>query len=361
MRINFYKNWKRAIIDSNISLKKAIQNLNKTALQICFVYKNDKFYGTLTDGDIRRGLIKGIELNDKIDLIVNTKPNIILQKDLDKKIIVNRVFKKFNSNLIPIINSKKIITDIFRNETLFQNVKKLDYEMIIIAGGKGKRLMPLTKNTPKALIKVSGKPILENIILKAKKEGIKNFSLVTFHMHNKIYKYFKDGKKLGVNIKYIREKSPLGTAGGITLLNSQKNRILIVTNCDIITNLNYMDVVNFHKTNKNKVTIASKFYILSNPYGVIKLGNSNSVLRIDEKPSESNLISAGVYVINSRILSYFKKGQKIDMTDFINYLVKKNIKVGTCPIHENWTDIGSLTDLKKYRTEYNMKGLNNNN
>ena len=343
----FYKNWKKAIIDSNYLLKEAIQNLNKTALKVCFVYKKDKFYGTLTDGDIRRGLIRGLQLNDKIDLIVNKKPAFILEKQLENRSIITKMYKNFNSNLIPIVSSKKIVVDIFRNETPLKSSKKLDYEMIIMAGGKGKRLMPLTKNTPKALVKINGKPILENIILKARNEGIKNFNLVTFHMHNKIFKYFKNGKKLGVKIRYTREKNPLGTAGGIILLKPKKNKIFIVSNCDIITNLNYVDVINFHKINKNKVTIASKFFKLNNPYGVIKLDNLKNVIKIDEKPSENNLISAGVYVLNSNVLKYFHRNKKIDMTDFINYLVSKNLKIGTFPIHENWVDVGSLSDLKK--------------
>ena len=346
----FYKNWKKAIINSTCTIKDAIQNLNKTALQVCFVYKKNKFYGTLSDGDIRRGLLKGFKLNHKINLIINENPKFILEKDLNQKKIINKFYKSINFNLIPIINSKKKIIDILGKD---QNIpkKKLDYEMIIVAGGKGTRLMPMTKKIPKALVRVHGKPILETLILKAKTEGMHNFTLLTCHMHDKIYKYFANGKKMGVNIKYIREKIPLGTAGGITKVNFKENKILVITNCDIITQLNYANLVNFHKTNRNQVTIASRFYSLSNPYGVIKLGKSESVLKIDEKPSENNLISAGVYVINSRILKYFKKGKKIDMTDFINYLITKNLKIGTYPIHENWTDIGSLSDLKKYSDE----------
>lgn len=346
----FYKNWKKAIITSTCTIKDAIQNLNKTALQVCFVYKKNKFYGTLSDGDIRRGLLKGFELNHKINLIINKKPKFILEKDLIKKKIINKFYENKNFNLIPIVNSKRKIIDIFgKNKNLKK--KKLDYEMIIVAGGKGTRLMPMTKRIPKALIRVHGRPILETIILKAKTEGIYNFTLVTCHMHDKIYKYFANGKKLGVNIKYIREKTPLGTAGGITKLNFKENKILIITNCDIITQLNYVNLVNFHKTNRNQATIASIFYRLSNPYGVIKLDKYECVSKIVEKPSENNLISAGVYVINSKILKYFKKGEKIDMTDFVNYLILKNLKVGTYPIHENWTDIGSLSDLKKYSDE----------
>jgi hypothetical protein len=344
----FYKNWKKAIIDSNFTLKEAIQNLNKTALQICFVCKNKKFYGTLTDGDVRRGLLKGHELSSKIDLIINKNPKFILEKNFNQKKNINKLYKNINFNLIPVINSKKKIINILGTGQIVQDQKRPNYEMIIIAGGKGKRLMPLTKKIPKALVRVNGTPILENIILKAKTEGIKNFTLVTCHMHSKIYKYFANGKKMGVNIKYVREKKPLGTAGGITKLNFKKNKILIVTNCDIVTELNYIDLVNFHKTNKNHVTIASRFYSLNNPYGVIKLDKYRNVMRIDEKPSENNLISAGVYVINSQILKNFQKGKKIDMTDFINYLVLKNLKIGTCPIHENWSDIGSLSDLKKH-------------
>ena len=348
----FYKNWKKAIVNLDTSIKSAIKNLNQTALKICFVYKKKKFYGTLTDGDIRRGLLRGLSLNSTIRSLINKNPKFVFEKDLNNKKKITKLNKNVNFDLVPVINNKKKIIGIFNKFENKINIKKLNYEMIVVAGGKGKRLMPITKKIPKALVKVNGKPILENIILKAKNEGISNFRILTHHMHSKIYEYFGNGRKLEVNIKYTREKIPLGTAGGITLLKSKKNKTLIVTNCDIITDLSYTNLINFHKLNKNHITIASRFYRLSNPYGVIKLNKSSRVLRIDEKPSQSSLISAGVYVINSKILKYFKKGQKIDMTEFINFLILKKIKIGTCPIHENWTDIGNINDLKKFKIKY---------
>ena len=344
----YYKNWKASIIDINYSLKEAIQNLNKTALGLCFVNKNEKFYGTITDGDIRRSLLKGVNLNDKVYSIVNTKPHFIFEKKLNKKKNYEKIIKKFNTHLIPVLDSRNKIIDVFfddiKNRKIFP---KLNSEMAILTGGKGKRLMPITKNIPKALVKINGKPILEQIILKAKNEGIEKFNLITFHMHSKIVKYFGNGTKLDVKIQYYKENLPLGTAGGLSLLKLKKSKTMIITNCDILTNINYSDIIRYHHANKNKLTLASRFYKLDNPYGVIKIDKTNKVTGIDEKPSENNLISAGIYVIDTSVLKYLKYNSKIDMTDFINYLASKKLKIGTCPIHENWLDMGTLKDIKK--------------
>jgi len=349
MKNSYYKNWKAAVINEKFSIKDTIKNLNKTALQLCFVNKNQKFIGTITDGDIRRALLKGFDLNDNIQKIINRKPKFIFQKNLNNKNLLNKLKKNFSSHLIPILNNKNEMIDIFIDEKNYLDLSKIHCEVAVMTGGKGKRLLPLTKKIPKALVKISGKPILENIIEKGKKEGIKNFNLITNHFHSKIKNYFKDGNKFEVNIKYFKEKSPLGTAGGLSLLKEKKNKIklLIVTNCDIVTNLSYSDLIEFHNKNKNKVTIASRFFKLDNPYGVMKIDNKNQIFRIEEKPTENHLISAGVYIINYSILNHLKKNQKIDMTDFINILIKKKIKIGTCLIHENWLDIGSKKDLNK--------------
>jgi dTDP-glucose pyrophosphorylase len=349
MKILFYKNWKASIINNNFTIIDAIKNLNKTALQICFVVKKNKFIGTVTDGDIRRALIKGYNLESNILKIMNKKPKFVYEKNLKNKNFINTLKQKFPFFSIPILNYKNQIVDMLINKKNYYDLKKVKCEMVIIAGGKGKRLLPLTKKTPKALIKVNGKPMLENIILKGKKEGIKNFNIVTNHFHGKIKKYFKYGNNLNVKLRYFRESLPLGTAGGLSLLKGKlKNvKLLIVTNCDIFTNLNYNDIIDYHKKNKNEITIASRFFRLDNPYGVLKLDKKNHVFQIDEKPSENYLISAGVYIINYKVINFIKKKQKIDMTDFINFLTKKKIKIGSFPIYENWSDIGNKLDLKK--------------
>lgn len=349
MQNNFYKNWHAAKINEKFSIRDTIKNLNKTALQLCFVIRNKKFIGTITDGDIRRALLKGYKLEDNISKIINRKPKFIYQKNLNNKRLLIKFKKIFSSYLIPILNSKNEMIDIFFDKKNYLDLGKIHCEVAIMTGGKGKRLHPITKKIPKALVKISGKPILENIIEKGKKEGIKNFNLITNHFHTKIKNYFKNGNKLNVNIEYFKEKLPLGTAGGLSLLKEKKNKIkmLIVTNCDIITNLDYSDLIEIHNKNKNKVTIACRFYRLDNPYGVIKINKKNQIFKIEEKPSENHLISAGVYIINYSILKYLDKNKKMDMTDFINILIKKKIKVGTCLVHENWIDIGSKKDLKK--------------
>ncbi len=349
MNNNFYKNWKAAIINERYSLKDTIKNLNKTALQVCFVTRKKRFIGTISDGDIRRALLKGFNLSDRIDLIINRKPKFILKKDLYNHKYLKKLKKTFSSHLIPILSQRGEMIDIFLDQKNYFDFNKVHCEIAVVTGGKGKRLMPLTKKIPKALIKVSGKPILENIILKGRKEGIQNFNLITNHFHSKIKQYFKDGKKFSVKIKYFKENAPLGTAGGLSLLRNKKNKtkLLIVTNCDILTNLNYSDLIEFHLKNKNKVTIASRFFKMDNPYGVMKLSKNNQVFKIEEKPSQNHLISAGIYIMNFSVLNYLKKNKKIDMTDFLNILLKKKIKIGTCLIHENWLDIGNKSDLKK--------------
>lgn len=349
MKNLYYKNWKAAVITEIYTIKETIKNLNKTALQLCFVVKNKKLIGTISDGDIRRALVKGFDLNDPIQAIINRKPRLILKKNLNDRNSINKLKINFSSHLIPILNNKREIIDVLVDKKNYYDLSKIHCQIAVITGGKGKRLLPLTKKIPKALIKVSGKPMLENIIQKGKKEGIKNFNLVTNHLHNKIKKYFEDGKDLGVKIKYFKEKLPLGTAGGLSLLKGklENTKLLIVTNCDIFTNLNYFDLIEYHKKNKNKLTIASRFFKLDNPYGVLSLDKKNRVYQIVEKPSENHLISAGIYIMNYEILNFLKKNQKIDMTNFINLLSKKKIKIGTCLIHEDWLDIGSKKDLKR--------------
>jgi dTDP-glucose pyrophosphorylase len=358
----FYKkfsNWKLAILDENKTVEDAIKNLNKTGLQVCFVHKKKKFVGTISDGDIRRSLLKGSKLSTKCSLILNKKPHYINKKKLNDENFINNFLTKFNSHPIPIIDSKKKIINIFYNIKHHAKEKNIkNWELVVVTGGKGTRLYPLTKKIPKALININGKPILEKIINKAREEGITKCNLITNHFHQKIHNYFGNGKNLGVSINYFKEKFFLGTAGGLKLLEKIKNyrsKKFIITNCDTITDANYEEILQFHKKHKNQITVVSKFYSLRNPYGVIELGNKENLLRIDEKPTNEYLINAGIYVINGNIINYIKKNQKIDMTSLINNLVRKKIKIGTWLVHENLIDIGTKKDISKFLRKNNAR------
>lgn len=347
-----YINWELAILDEKNTLEDVIKNLNKTGLQVCFIYRKNKFFGTITDGDIRRSLLNGCKLSSKCNLILNKKPHYIDEKKLNNKNFMNKLLAKFNSHLIPIVNAKKQIINVFHNIEIITKIK--NFELVVVSGGKGTRLYPLTKKIPKALINLNGTPILEKIIIKAKKEGIDKCNLITNHFHEKIFNYFGNGKNIGIDINYFREKFFLGTAGGLKLLEKIKNyksKKFIITNCDTLTDAKFMKILEFHKKNKNQITIASKFYNLSNPYGVIKIGKKEKVLSIIEKPANEYLVNAGIYVINGDILNYIKKDQNIDMTTLINNLAKKKIKIGTWLLHENLIDIGSKKDIDRLQNK----------
>jgi dTDP-glucose pyrophosphorylase len=342
----FYKKWSKALISKDYTFKQTIRNLNLTALQICFVVnKKNKLIGSITDGDIRRAILKGCSLKDKITKYVNYKP---------KKIYANlsithqkNILNKYKLLNFPVINKKGQIIDLLTWNDLNYFNNYSDVPVVYFVGGKGSRLAPLTNSIPKPMIKVKGIPILEKLVLKAKSEGFKNFFFITNYLENKIIKYFKDGKKLGVSIIYIREKKPLGTAGGLGLFNFNCKKI-IVSNGDILTDVSYKNLMTYHISNNNDLTVGVKKIKISNPYGVFKIKNKGKIDTFVEKPIESHFVSAGVYVLNSSILKLIKKNIYLDMTQLVDLVMKKKYKINVFPIHENWIDIGTHENLNKF-------------
>jgi dTDP-glucose pyrophosphorylase len=341
----FYKKWSKALIHKDYTFKETIKNLNLTALQICFIVnKKNQLIGSITDGDIRRAILKGCSLNDKITNYVNYRPKKIYNTFSDAA--VKNLFNKYKLYNIPVVNKNYQIVDLVSRDYLGNNYNYINIPIIFLVGGKGSRLAPLTNRTPKPMIKLKGVPILEKLLLKAKSEGFKNFYLITNYLENKIINYFRDGKKLGVNITYISEKKPLGTAGGLGLFNFNCKKI-IVSNGDILTDINFKSLSAYHDSCNNDLTIGVKNIKISNPYGVFKLKIEGKINSFIEKPVESHFINAGVYVLNTTLLKLIKKNKYIDMPQLINFAIKKNYKVNACPIHENWVDIGTYENLNK--------------
>jgi dTDP-glucose pyrophosphorylase len=342
----FYKKWGKALISKDYTFKQTIRNLNLTALQICFVVnKKNKLIGSITDGDIRRATLQGCSLNDKITKYINYKPKKIYSKSSTAHQI--NILDKYKLLNIPIVDKKGQIIDLLSWNDLNHINNYLDVPVVFLVGGKGTRLAPLTNSIPKPMIKMKGTPILEKLLLKAKSEGFKNFFFITNYLENKIINYFKSGKKLGVSITYIKEKKPLGTAGGLGLYNFNCKEI-IVSNGDILTDVNYKNLVTYHINSNNDLTVGIKNIKISNPYGVFKIKNKGEIDTFVEKPIESHFISAGVYILNTRLLKLIKKNIYLDMTQLINLVMKKNYKISAFPIHENWVDIGTHENLNKF-------------
>tara|TARA_Y100001970_G_scaffold53704_1_gene68081 strand:- start:20939 stop:22030 length:1092 start_codon:yes stop_codon:yes gene_type:complete len=342
--------WKQCLIQKDTTLIKLIENLNFTGVKIALVInKSGKFIGTITDGDIRKGLLRGLSLNSKIIPLVNKNP-VFVNKEIKKELAI-KIMRENYIDHIPLIKKDKTPFGLyFLNDLLRRSQKKKRQEsrVIIMSGGKGKRLLPLTKNKPKSLIEVQGKPMLEQVILNIKKFGFYKFTLSINYLGDMIKKYFKTGKKLEVNINYIKEKKPLGTAGSLYLLKKIKNQEIIVTNCDVISEINYADVLDYHKSNSADATMVVRHYEITNPFDVVKT-KGRKFLSYEEKPSKYENINTGIYVLNSKVLKHLEDEKFEDMTNFFLRISKKKLKVIVYPIYEKWADLGNKKYIKKFK------------
>ena len=336
--------WKRALLSSTGSIKDAIKVLSDASLKIVLVSDSTLgLMGTITDGDIRRGLLRGLTLSSPISEVINLKP-IVVPKTFTREVVkkmmsANRIFQ------IPIVDedSKLVGLHVWDEQ---RDTVGLDNVMVIMAGGRGTRLLPKTEKTPKPMLLLGGKPILEHIINRAKAAGIVKFVLAIHHLGEVIEEYFGDGRFLGVNISYIKEKSPLGTAGALGLINPKPTKPIIVVNGDVITDISFGDILEFHSQNNAMATMAVQVYESENPFGVVQT-KGISITGYEEKPIIRSLVNAGVYVLNPSALDFMEKGAECSMPALFEILGAESLKTIAFPLHENWLDLGSPSDLAK--------------
>jgi NDP-sugar pyrophosphorylase family protein len=215
--------------------------------------------------------------------------------------------------------------------------------VVIMAGGKGTRLLPFTENLPKPLLPISGKPILTHIIEKAKAEGFQKFVISVHHLGDMIEEYYGNGESLDVEISYLRESAPLGTAGALSLLNPLPKTPFLVTNADVLSQIRFDKLLEFHKIKNGHATMATKFYQTENPFGVVDT-DGFKIIGYQEKPKTNQLVNAGVYVLDPSVLGFLKYDTKIDMPELFKILRENGNDTYVYPIHESWLDIGQIDD-----------------
>lgn len=340
------KNYKDYVLDYKYSLKECLNRLNSLEKKIIFVCKKNKIMGSITDGDIRRALLKNINLEQNLEHIANK--NFIYCFEGEKLSLINEKFNKYNIEYLPILNKRfQLVKIIGKNFQIDEHPIK-EIPIIIMAGGEGRRLMPHTQNTPKPLLPIFGKPIIEHIINNFKKQGYFDFVISINYLGSKIVKYLGDGRKLAVNISYITEDKNLGTAGAIvTYSKNTPHKHLIVINGDILSNINLNEFYKFHLLKKSSATMACKHYKIQNPYGAV-IQNNFLIKSIEEKPIYESFVNAGVYILKTNHLKKLKDNQYIDMTQYFDLLINKKIKTYIFPIFEDWKELGSLEEYKKY-------------
>ena len=316
--------WKRSIITDDLKIKDAISNLNETSLKIVIIVdKNGKFKGTITDGDIRRSLLQGNSLDMSISKTINKKA--IVSGKTTTKIDILNFMKKNKIYQIPVLDDNQYVVGLHLYDEL-DLTKDFSNKIVIMAGGKGTRLYPITKKIPKPLVQVAGKPMIEHIIESARSEGFKNFVVSINYLGNMIEDYLGNGQRLNVSIEYVKETSPLGTAGALSLINPLPEKPIIITNGDVFTDIRFEEILNFHNFHKAEGTMAIKPYEWQNPYGVIKT-HGIEIQELEEKPIFKSYINAGVYVLSPNILKNMLKNSSCDMPLLFKKIKKEKGKI----------------------------------
>lgn len=350
-----YLNFKNIIISEKKNIRDAMKRISKSKIKtLLVVNKNNQLLGTITDGDIRRYISKKDNFNVTLNYVANLNPSVVYKEDLKNKNKLKKINKKLE--IIPLISNDRTILDILTYYKINNYISSVseNYTVIIFAGGKGKRLMPLTKDTPKPMLKINNTPILELIITRLNKIGFKNIVLSVNYKSSKIKQYFKDGSKFGINLAYIEEKKELGTAGSLSLLsltNNKSSENLLVINGDILTKLNYKNIIDFHINHSSDLTIATREFSNQIPFGVLQ-SKKNRLISIEEKPISNFQVNAGIYVIKRKLLDLLKFEKNIDMPEFINLALKDKKKIMCYTINDYWKDIGTPRDLDIAKSEY---------
>lgn len=307
--------------------------------------KKKKLIGTLSDGDIRRAILKNVNLSDQINKYYNKKP-FKIYKELKKNEILDILLKR-QISIIPLVNKDNKIIKIYSRKDFSDNNINLN-TVIIMAGGKGLRMRPFTNLFPKAMLPYNNSTIIEEIINKFQKEQFSKFFILTGFKSTILKKYFLTKKYK--NINFSREKKPLGTIGGIKKIEKKISNIFFLTNCDTLIDVDYKNILEFHNQNKNSITILSAIYKKSIDYGVCITNKKYNLASIDEKPKLKFLINTGFYVMSKKVLRRIPKEKYFDTTDLIKDCIKHKVKIGLYPIDiSRWKDLGNWQDYNKIK------------
>jgi len=344
------KNYKEILLKSTSTIKEALQIIDSGAMKIALVVNEDgKLFGTLTDGDIRRGLLNNLSLDDSIKSIVFKNPTVCNIEDTKEHILEVAIKRKIYQ--VPIVDKEGRLVGIEEVDELLKPPIKMN-KVVLMVGGLGTRLRPLTANTPKPMLKVGNKPILETIILNFKKYGFTNIILSVSYKSEIIKEYFKDGQKFGVNIEYVHENKRMGTAGALSLIRDNLHEPFFVMNGDLLTNVNFEHMMEYHLANDAVATMGVREYEFQVPYGVVYVEKEN-ILSIEEKPIHKFFVNAGVYILSQDALKYIPNNEFYDMPTLFEELIKNKERNISFPIYEYWLDIGRMEEFEKANNEYN--------
>lgn len=349
------KDWKEALIPINATLKDALISIEVSALQMSILAHDDgRLLGVISDGDIRRAILKGYPLDAPALDIANTQPITALATASNQELL--GLMRRKTVHQIPLIDEEHRITGLMTLDELTGIFERPNW-VILMAGGEGTRLRPLTEACPKPLLRIGNKPILENIIENFAKQGFRYFFISVNYLAGEIKKHFGDGRSLGVDITYLHEKNKLGTAGSLSILPSIPKEPLIVMNGDLLTTVRFDHLLNHHIDQKAMATMAVREFEYQIPYGVVET-KDKQLIRIDEKPIKKHYVNAGIYVLSPEVIHSIPKEEYIDMTTLFEHVLTTSTNVSTYPLQEYWLDIGRIDEFERAQKDWTSGDLN---
>lgn len=341
-------NWQKIVVSPEVTILEAMKIIDGAGTQFVMVLDDaGKLLGVVTDGDIRRGILRSVSLSAPVSEIMNHEPRCLLDK-VSKSAAIAFLTEKHISH-VPLVNTQKIVTGVISIEERL-TLTETPHTAILMVGGLGTRLGELTANCPKPMLHVGGRPVLEVIVENLREHNFRDFIFCVNYRAEMIQQHFGDGSKLGVRIRYVHEDKRMGTAGALGLLPDDVQAPFLVMNGDIVTKVNFTRLMDFHKEHKAKATMGVRKYEFQIPFGVVETEQGN-VVRIEEKPVHSFLVSAGIYVIESDCLRHLPCNEYFDMPQLFKAMMNTSDQTQAFPIHEYWLDIGHEDDLLRAKSD----------
>lgn len=342
-------NFQKILLSPSVTIRQSLAIIDSGAMKIAIVVdENQKLLGTLTDGDIRRAILNGGSLDDPIEAIYFRTPTTCGINDSKEKILQLAVAHKLYQ--IPIIDPEGRIIGIAEVDELLQSARHAN-KVVLMAGGLGTRLSPLTDTTPKPMLHVGNKPILETIIESFSKYGYNEIILSVNYKSHIIEEYFGDGTRFGVNISYVHETKRMGTAGALSLMRESLTEPFFVMNGDLLTNINFEHMHDYHMSHDAIATMAVREYDYQVPYGVVNV-QDGKIASIEEKPTHKFFVCGGVYMLSPQVLTKIPDNEFFDMPALFEKVISDNHNAVSFPIREYWLDIGRMSDYERANNEY---------
>lgn len=341
--------WKEILVLPGASIRDVIRVLDKSAKQIVLVVnEGSRLLGTVTDGDIRRGILKGMSLEEPVQRIMNPDPTVAMIDEGREGILA--MMRSTRLHHVPLVDENYCVMGLETLDELIQSRARKN-RVVLMAGGLGNRLRPLTDECPKPMLKVGNKPLLETILENFIEYGFHRFYISVNYMADVVKSYFGDGSRWGVYIDYLHEQQQLGTAGALSLLPETPNEAILVMNGDLLTKVNFKQLLDFHYGHQAQATMCVREYDFQVPYGVVKIDGQH-ITGIDEKPIQRFFVNAGIYVLEPEVLDLIAADTYFDMPTLFEELIERKKVTAVFPIREYWLDIGHLADYNRANGEY---------